>query len=117
MKPFVMQTRQQAYVEILRWGLLGIREAAWAGKLRICEIEADHIHNLPSLLDEPNEARHHCYIGQERAHYVAQLKELTGTEPDYVAARMRFYTKPWHVLSSLAQDEVKHEEGRETKAG
>lgn len=103
MKPFVFQARQQAYAEILRWGLLAIREAAYAGKTKLCEIEADHIHNLPDLLNEANEARHHCYIGQERSYYVDRLKELGDEE--YLAERTRFYGEPWKVLAALAVDE------------
>ena len=105
MKPFVMQARQQAYAEILRWGLLAIREAAYAGKIRVCEIEADHVHNLPSLLDEPNEARHHCYIRQERSYYLERLSQLADAE--YVAERKRLYEQPWKVLAALAIDELK----------
>ena len=105
MKPFVMQARQQAYAEILRWGLLAIREAAYAGKTKVCEIEADHIHNLPSLLDEPNEARHHFYIGQERDYYLDRLEQFTDAQ--YAAERKRFYEQPWKVLAALALDETK----------
>ena len=100
-----MQTRQQAYAEILRWGLLAIREAAFAGKSKLCEIEADHIHNLPSLFDEPNEARHHCYIGQERSYYLERLEEFGDAE--YAVDRKRLYEQPWKVLAALAADELK----------
>jgi hypothetical protein len=104
MKPFVMQARQQAYAEILRWGLLAIREAAYAGKMKVCEVEADHIHNLPSLLDEPNEARHQCYIGQERSYYLDCLERLGDAE--YSAERKRVYEQPWKVLVALAAEEL-----------
>ncbi len=100
-----MQARRQAYVEILRWGLLAIREAAHSGKTKVCEIEADHIHNLPSLLDEPNKARHHCYIGQERSYYLKCLEKLDDAE--YAIERKRCYSGPWKVLAALAVDELK----------
>ena len=115
MKPFVSQARQQAYAEILRWGLLAIREAAYAGKTKLCEIEADHIHNLPDLLNEPNEARHHCYIGQERSYYLDRLKELGDQE--YLAERTRFYGEPWKVLAALAVDELQPNRDDRTAAG
>jgi hypothetical protein len=89
----------------IRWGLLAIREAAYAGKPKVCEIEADHIHNLPSLLDEPNEARHHYYIAQERPYYLKRLGQLA--DPDYADERKRFYEQPWKVLAALAMDELK----------
>jgi hypothetical protein len=105
MKPFVMGARHQAYAEILQWGLLAIREAAHVGKFRICEIEADHIHNLPSLLDEANEARHHCYIVNERKFYLEQLDRLG--DPEYLEERKSRYKDPWKVLMALALDELK----------
>ena len=51
----VMQGRTDAYRRILYLGLLLIREAARMGDARLCEIEADHLHNLPALLNEPDE--------------------------------------------------------------
>jgi hypothetical protein len=114
-KPFVFQARQQAYAEILRWGLLAIREAAYAGKTKLCEIESDHIHNLPDLLNEANEARHHCYIGQERSYYVDRLKELGDEE--YLAERTRIYGEPWKVLAALAMDELQPNRDGRTAAG
>jgi hypothetical protein len=59
-EPEVLEARQQAYLEILRWAHPAIRDAAYTGKAKRCEIEADHIHNLPSLFNDPNEKRHHC---------------------------------------------------------
>ena len=103
MKPFVMQTRQQAYEEILSLGLLAIRESACGGNVKLCEIEAEHIHNLPSLLHEPNEARHHYYIDSERSWYLRKLKEHANA--DYAAQRLRLYSDPWKILATLAADE------------
>src|SRR5437762_3525976 len=105
MKPFSMQSRNQAYAAILHSGVLAIREGARIGKTKLCEIEADHLHNLPSLLDEPNELRHHYYFSQERRHYLKRLEELEDHE--YTADRQRAYDKPWKVLAALALDELK----------
>ena len=81
-----------------------IREAARAGKTAVCEIEADHIHNLPSLLHEANEARHHCYIVPERKYYIARLEEHG--DADYAEQQLRQYKDPWKVLMTLALDEL-----------
>jgi hypothetical protein len=37
-------------LEILRVGILQIRQAGWQGDSRRCAREADHLHNLPGLL-------------------------------------------------------------------
>ncbi len=35
---------------IVELATLRIRAAAWSGDTRRCEVEADHIHNIPALL-------------------------------------------------------------------
>ena len=107
MEPTAMQARQQAYLEILHWGLLAIREAAYVGKTRLCEIEADHIHNLPSLFNEQNEKRHHYYIGSERQYYLEQL-ERHG-EHEFRENQTRRYENPWKVLMQVAIPELEAE--------
>ena len=104
MEPSVMQARQQAYLEILTWGLLAIRASAHEGKSRLCEAEADHLHNLPSLVEEHNEKRHHYYIVPERKDYLAKLERLG--EDEYRAQQTRWYAQPWRVLMELALAEL-----------
>jgi hypothetical protein len=89
----VSQTRQRAYRQLLENGLVAVRNCAHAGRLALCEIEADHIHNLPSLLDEPNETRHVYYIVGERRLYLDRLKTLGADE--YLEEMMNFYGGPW----------------------
>lgn len=38
--------------EILQTGLLRIRALGWSGKSEDCAREADHLHNLPRLLND-----------------------------------------------------------------
>jgi len=83
---------------------LSIRELAYAGKTALCEIEADHLHNIPSVFNEANEARHHCYIVPERKHYLEKLKAHGDAE--YLGERMMLYGDPWKVLATVARDEL-----------
>jgi hypothetical protein len=85
---------------LLEWGLLIIREQARAGRMDICEIEADHIHNLPSLIGDPNEQRHKFFIGKERGLYLQRLRHHGDSE--YVERRVGQCTEPWRVLASIA---------------
>jgi hypothetical protein len=111
MKPFDMQIRQDAYIEILNWGLLAIRDyAAHHGNAELAELEADHIHNLPSLLNEPNEARHHYYIYQERQYYLDRL--MVQTHPQYRDRVLRWYKGPWAALLLIADKEKQDNEAR-----
>ena len=83
---------------------MSIRELAYAGKTALCEIEADHLHNIPSVFNEANEARHHCYIVPERKQYLEKLKAHGDTE--YLDERMALYEDPWKVLMTVARDEL-----------
>lgn len=97
-------SRQQAYLQILERGLVAVRNHAHGGMIALCEIEADHIHNLPSLLDEPNETRHEYYIVGERSLYLERLKKLGAAE--YQETMKSWYAEPWTVLASIAGVEL-----------
>jgi hypothetical protein len=60
-------------LKILETGLLRIRTLAWAGQVDRCAIEADHIHNLPSLLADFSPERLTYYWGIERPSYIARI--------------------------------------------
>jgi hypothetical protein len=100
----VKQPRQQAYLQLLERGLVAVRNHAHGGMIALCEIEADHLHNIPSLLDEPNETRHEYYIVGERSMYLERLKKLGATE--YLKSMMGCYSEPWKVLASIADVEL-----------
>ncbi len=96
--------RDQAYRDILERGLVAIRNAAQGGLTALCAIEADHIHNIPSLLDETNESRHHYYITAERTGYLEQLKRLDAHQ--YLEQQLIWYWEPWSVLARHAGIEL-----------
>jgi hypothetical protein len=100
----VKQARQQAYLELLERGLVAIRNHAHGGETALCAIEADHIHNLPSLFKETNEARHRFYIIQVRSLYLDRLKQLGAA--DYLQDRAIWYRGPWKALASIAGVEL-----------
>ena len=88
----VAEPRSRAYLELLAWGLLAARDRAYAGRADLCAIEADHIHNMPSLIGEPNERRHLYYIVQERGLFLQRLDELGDTE--YIERRVISCSEP-----------------------
>jgi hypothetical protein len=105
MDPDVLRARREAYVRLLTDGLIAIRAAGYDGDAALCEIEADHIHNLPSLLDEQNVHRHHYYIDAECKGYLANL-ERRG-DAAYRDHRLLLCREPWAVLAKLALAEPK----------
>jgi hypothetical protein len=94
------QPRDGAYLALLHRGLVMIRNHAHAGHLDLCRIEADHLHNIPTLLAETNEHRHVCYIEGERGQYLERLRELGATE--YLERVSIWYSEPWRVLAAAA---------------
>jgi hypothetical protein len=57
-------------IAILELGILRIRVFGWDGRAAECADEADHIHNLPSLVLSPNLDRVRYYNNVERPSFV-----------------------------------------------
>jgi hypothetical protein len=96
----VAQLRDRAYLDLLDLGFVTLRNCAYSGPLELCLIEADHLHNLPSLVGEINEHRHVYYIVQERGLYLQRLRELGATE--YLQRASNLYAGSWQVLARAA---------------
>jgi hypothetical protein len=94
------QRRLQAYLDILHRGLVQLRNFAYSGKIELCRIEADHLHNIPTLLYEDNEHRHEYYIRGERMLYLEQLKALGVAE--LLEHSQVWYAEPWMTLADVA---------------
>src|SRR5262245_59397566 len=95
-----IQSREQAYLDLLHRGLVMLRNFAHTGDVELCRIEADHLHNIPTLLHEDNEHRHEYYIRGERGLFLQRLRELGAT--DYLEQVRIWYTEPWQVLTAAA---------------
>jgi hypothetical protein len=68
--------------EILKLGILRIRNTGWADDAARCAIEADHIHNLPDLLRCYSPDLLAFYWETERISYIHQrATDPTGFEP------------------------------------
>jgi hypothetical protein len=92
--------RKQAYLDLLHRGLVGLRNNAHSNNVELCRIEADHLHNIPTLLDEDNEHRHEYYIRGERGLFLQRLRELGAAE--YLEQVRIWYSEPWRVLATTA---------------
>ncbi len=67
-------------LEILELGILRIRSAGWAGNSRQCAAEADHIHNLPSLLIDYTPEKLRYYFEAERTSFIVQCAHSSEAE-------------------------------------
>jgi hypothetical protein len=70
-------------LELIRTGILRIRAAGWENQPELCAHEADHIHNLPRLLQDYAPELLDYYWNVERPAYVASstLTSLSEWEP------------------------------------
>lgn len=66
---------ENALLEILRIGLLQVRNSAWEGDPQRCAVEADHLHNLPQLLQQFSLETLRYYYEVERPAYIDQCPD------------------------------------------
>lgn len=89
--------RNEIYLLILTRGLLRIRGLAWSGDPKACEIEADHLHNIPAYVAGGDDAPHLYYLTTEVPSYLATLhRETPGT-----AENGRYCVELWRELEGL----------------
>lgn len=93
-----MNLLDSAYRDLLTFGLLRIRDLCDQGNSAEARIEAEHIHNVPSLIGEGNKHRHAYYLEKERFLYMQSLKDLGGASPfAYLEAR---YMPIWGIIET-----------------
>jgi hypothetical protein len=93
----IMSERDQIYIQILGHGLQRLRDSALLGMIEYCAIEAEHLHNLPSLIGESNERRHEYYFEKERPFYLERVdRSVPGIE-----FTLRRYEECWQKLQVL----------------
>jgi hypothetical protein len=87
-------------------GFIVLRQAIDSGDRTWLNAELELLHNIPSLIDEPNLERHRYFWNTERPYYLESLKSSGNVEAE---SRMRtFYAPVWkemepemrHVLQS-----------------
>lgn len=59
-------------LNILQIGLLRIRVLGWNGSGDQCGVEADHLHNLPQLIQSPDAERLLYYYNIERPAFLSR---------------------------------------------
>ena len=89
--------RDEIYLTILNLGLHRIRGAASQGDFRHCELESDHLHNIPRYLAEPETAQHGYYYLCERALYLKRVDRAREENQSQLAT----YEKLWAELEGL----------------
>jgi hypothetical protein len=95
-----MRSRDEIYLDIISAGLLAIRTAGWSNNAQICAIEADHLHNIPSLIGQNNELLHQFYFDVERPLYIDRISEENAAS-DPASSPAKRYREYWNELAEL----------------
>jgi hypothetical protein len=96
----LLTSRDRAYLEILHFGLVLLRNFACGGRLEFTPIEAEHLHEIPTLIGEANEQRHTYYLCGTRGLYLQQLRALG--DAVYLEQVSIWYSRPWRLLADAA---------------
>jgi hypothetical protein len=96
----VFRSRDRAYLDLLHRGLVMLRNYSRGDRIDLCRIEAEHLHEIPTLIGEANEHRHTYYLHGTRSLYLQQLRELDDAE--YLEQVTIWYAGPWRVQADVA---------------
>lgn len=91
MKAIDIQRLQVQYSTVLHHGLLIVRDCLTLNAFDWAIIEVEHLHNLPSLMNENNVFRHRYYYEKERTSYLDLLADVG---PTNVKTRVKLIYEP-----------------------
>jgi hypothetical protein len=86
-----MEEVDEFYRRLLHYGLLVLRQAIYEQDSAWAKLEIELLHNLPSLISEPNIERHRYFWFVERDLYLEKIAAL-GIEK--ATSRMKTYYEP-----------------------
>ena len=73
-----METINAHYLQLLHLGFIVLRQAMDAKDWEWADRERQFLHNIPSLINEPNIKRHECFWVHERALYLEWVEGRGG---------------------------------------
>jgi hypothetical protein len=82
-------------LEILYRSSLAVRSAGGRGNARVCELEAEHVHNLPELIRSFDPKYLRIYLDLTRPSFVEAMRETPGGD-------VRQYQELWMKLERMA---------------
>jgi hypothetical protein len=89
------------YGRLLQVGFIVLRQAVWSNDPEWAQVEVQHLHNIPSLINEPNIQRHRYFWYQERGQYIEWVAKKGG-EPK---SRMLVYYAPiWNEMEPAVNE-------------
>lgn len=96
-----MERLSGLYGSFLAAGFVVLRQAIDSKDLEWAQAEIELLHNVPSLIDEPNLARHRYFWFAEREHY---LNWASAPGHEQAKSRMNIYYAPvWAQMEPILQ--------------
>lgn len=90
MTDFLGDDGREAVLRILSNALMYARSYAFQNCAKECEIEIDHVHNLPSILIEPTRERLSYYMRIEVPIYISKTGDWSSLfEPSWAVLRSK----------------------------
>jgi hypothetical protein len=94
-----MQEIDALYARLLQVGFIVLRQAVECGDADWIKAEIEFLHNLPSLMSDPNPERHRYFWFSERDHYIQWVSAPGRDKPK---SRMStFYEPVWRDMEPL----------------
>jgi hypothetical protein len=87
------------YLELLRYGLLLLRDAVWLGDVEWAKAETQHLHEIPTLIGDDNVHRHVDYMQRIRVDYVKFVKG--SDRPELNTGVATYYYPVWRQMTAL----------------
>jgi hypothetical protein len=98
---------RELYGQFLTVGFVVLRQALDAKDVEWAAKEIELLHNVPSLMDEPNPDRHRYFWYTEREHYLHWVKS-PGRE--LAKSRMQtYYTPLWSAMEPILLQHVEEQ--------
>jgi hypothetical protein len=74
---------RETLLHVLSKGLLRIRAEGFSGRANQCAIDADHLHNLPSLVLQPSLQPLSYYLDVTRIAFIKSVRDTSEFEVDW----------------------------------
>lgn len=98
-------TLDELYVRHLHLGFIVLRQAIDSSDSAWVNAEHQLLHNIPSLIGEPNLRRHHYFWASERTWYI---NWITASGSDQAKSRMNtFYMPHWKEMEPVIVAAIK----------
>ena len=107
----------KVYLAILHYGLINIRDAAYQNNTHLCEIEADHLHNLPKLVFEEDLFQHKYYFEKEKELYLERINNFHPVNGSVFSFTLCRYKELWKQLEIILTGKVVQRDAAAEDAG